>query len=151
MLFLALSVSICTLATTLLFKGASSRWFYTLAFTSFAIYFFGKSSAFIDESSSFLSSCFMFFIGLANYYSLEEEDSENISKERDNLGYQKFIARLLIVVGFGFPIIYDDILRVQWVLLDEYTQAKSLLFVYMSVVGFFLLRRTRVKESELEP
>ena len=93
----------------------------------------------------------MFFIGLANYYSLEEEDSENISKERDNLGYQKFIARLLIVVGFGFPIIYDDILRVQWVLLDEHTQAESILLVFMGVVGFFLLRRTRMKESELEP
>ena len=215
MLLLALSVSICILATTLLFKEASSRWFYTLAFTSFAIYFFGESFAFVDESGSFFSSCFMFFIGLANYYGLEEKEREGVSKERDNLSHQKFIARLLIVAGFGFPIIYDDVLRVQWalhknstnkmtfcangfhvskdsdnfcvtdpssrvgnsrlfvqtsaylcrmaflwtfcaklvqwVLLDEDAQARSILCAYMSVVGFFLLRRTRVKESELEP
>ena len=93
----------------------------------------------------------MFFIGLANYYGLEEKEREGVSKEHDNLSHQKFIARLLIVAGFGFPIIYDDVLRVQWVLLDEDAQARSILCAYMSVVGFFLLRRTRVKESELEP
>ena len=150
---LLLSVIICTFTTVLLLIGVSSKWFYVAAFTSFAVFLTGGpviNFAFVREHQFFFLYMGNLFLCLAAYFKEGEGGAvswQNVSP----LDWQKFVAKLLIIAGLGLPILLDDILRVRWGLLDAQEQARSVLFIYIGIVGLFLLRWAHKKEEVLEP
>ena len=138
--------------TILLLVGASSKWFRTAAFISFAVFLTGGpviNFAFVRENHSFFLIFSMFLVGLAGY--LAEEKSSTAEQQLSSLRWRKYVARFVIFMSLYFLIFSYDLLRVQWTSLDEQSQAISIFIAYISVVYFSLLQRVRKKEEVLEP
>ena len=152
-MLLLLAVSLCLLATFMLWLKVDARWFAAISFLSLAFNLSGGERidfAFARENSVFFTLTFNLFLFLYLYFAKRPKNVEILGKPAKQFpNYPLYISAGMVLFGFGSPLYLFS--ASGWTRLTLNDWGLFVLFFYMGVVGIFLFRRAwRLRKLRLE-